>query len=84
MLYVIMITDAFLQVICCPPADLPDHALVEDQSKDVAADVKFSVGGLQETQTFTGLAYQLVKIERQGFHVSACMARLSTASLQQQ
>lgn len=58
MLYAIMITDAFLQVICCPPADLPDHALVEDQSKDVAADVKFSVRGLQETQTFTGLAYQ--------------------------
>lgn len=51
-------------------AGLPDHALVEDQSEDIAADVKFSVWRL-ETQTVTGLASQVMQTERQGPHASA-------------
>lgn len=54
----------------CPMAGLPDHALVEDQSEDIAADVKFSVWRL-ETQTVTGLASQVMQTERQGPHASA-------------
>ena len=35
--------ETFPYVLKCPTADIPDHALVEDQSEDVATDVKFCV-----------------------------------------
>lgn len=47
--------EAFLKVANYPTAGLPDHALVEDQSEDIATNVKFSVWRLEETQTFIGL-----------------------------
>lgn len=38
-----MTWETFPYVLKYPTADIPDHALVEDQSKDVATDVKFCV-----------------------------------------
>lgn len=55
MLYEIMNSEAFLKAANYSTAGLPDHALVEDQSEDVATDVKFGVWRLEETQTFIGL-----------------------------
>ena len=66
-----MTLEAFQKVVHYPMAGLPDHALVEDQSEDIATDVKFGVWGLGETQTCIGLVSQVVNTERQEFHVSA-------------
>lgn len=48
-----------------PTAGLPDHALVEDQSEDIATDVKLGVRRLEETQVLVGLASHMVKVTRQ-------------------
>lgn len=63
--------EALLKVVNYPTAGLPDHALVEDQSEDVATDVKLRVWRLEETQTSTGLLPHIVSIERLVFPVSA-------------
>lgn len=43
MFYAILILEAFQKVVDYPTAGLPDHALIEDQSEDIATDVKFGV-----------------------------------------
>lgn len=69
--YAILILEAFQKVVDYPTAGLPDHALVEDQSEDVATDVKFSVWRLEKTQTFIELVSHRVNIERQVVYASA-------------
>lgn len=68
--YAILILEAFQKVLDYPTAGLPDHALVEDQSEDVATDVKFSIWRLEETQTFIGLVSHGANIERQVVYAS--------------
>lgn len=41
----------------CSTADIPDHALVEDQSEDIATDVKFCIWRLKKTHTHTELVF---------------------------